>query len=70
MELPGSLEKIEELLGGVDSWAAEMGRLLSKISHEGPVKPEMEEHLQVKMLVKILVPQILILRHGFVAGVK
>ncbi|XP_066045092.1 nesprin-2 isoform X1 [Chamaea fasciata] len=46
MELPGSLEKIEELLGGVDSWAAEMERLLSKISHEGPVEPEMEEHLQ------------------------
>uniref|UniRef100_A0A8U7ML44 Spectrin repeat containing nuclear envelope protein 2 n=1 Tax=Corvus moneduloides TaxID=1196302 RepID=A0A8U7ML44_CORMO len=35
-ELPGSLEKIEELLGGVDSWAAEMGCLRSKISHEGP----------------------------------
>uniref|UniRef100_A0A8C5NQZ7 Spectrin repeat containing nuclear envelope protein 2 n=1 Tax=Junco hyemalis TaxID=40217 RepID=A0A8C5NQZ7_JUNHY len=35
-ELPGSLEKIEELLGGVDSWAAEMGHLLSKISHEEP----------------------------------
>ncbi|KAM7024204.1 nesprin-2 isoform 2-T2 [Acridotheres tristis] len=46
MELPGSLEKIEELLGGVDSWAAEMGHLLSKISHEEPVQPEMEEHLQ------------------------
>ncbi|KAI1237534.1 Nesprin-2, partial [Lamprotornis superbus] len=46
MELPGSLDKIEELLGGVDSWAAEMGHLLSKISHEEPVQPEMEEHLQ------------------------
>ncbi|XP_005047765.1 PREDICTED: nesprin-2 [Ficedula albicollis] len=45
-ELPGSLEKIEELLGGVDSWAAEMGHLLSKISQEEPVEPEMEEHLQ------------------------
>lgn len=54
----------------MDSWAAEMGRLLSKISHEGPVEPEMEEHLQVKMLLKILVPQILILQHGFVAGGK
>uniref|UniRef100_A0A8C3V6R4 Nesprin-2 n=1 Tax=Catharus ustulatus TaxID=91951 RepID=A0A8C3V6R4_CATUS len=45
-ELPGSLEKIEELLGGVDSWAAEVGHLLSKISHKEPVEPEMEEHLQ------------------------
>ncbi|KAM6130878.1 nesprin-2 [Pterocles gutturalis] len=45
-ELPGSLEKIEELLGGVDSWAAEVGCLLGKIGHEGPVEPEMEEHLQ------------------------
>uniref|UniRef100_A0A8C0UZ05 Spectrin repeat containing nuclear envelope protein 2 n=1 Tax=Cyanistes caeruleus TaxID=156563 RepID=A0A8C0UZ05_CYACU len=45
-DLPGSLEKIEELLGGVDSWAAEMGRLLSKISHQEPVEPKMEEHLQ------------------------
>ncbi|KAM9013927.1 nesprin-2 [Ara ararauna] len=45
-EVPGSLEKIEELLGGVDSWTAETGRLLSEISHEGPVEPEMEEHLQ------------------------
>ncbi|XP_064278968.1 nesprin-2 isoform X2 [Passer domesticus] len=45
-ELPGSLEKIEELLGGVDSWAAEVGRLLSKISQEETVEPEMEEHLQ------------------------
>ncbi|KAM6392914.1 nesprin-2 [Pluvialis apricaria] len=45
-ELPGSLEKIEELLGGVDSWAAEIGRLLGEISREGPVQPEMEEHLQ------------------------
>ncbi|XP_076201734.1 nesprin-2 isoform X1 [Aptenodytes patagonicus] len=45
-ELPGSLEKIEELLGGVDSWAAEIGCVLGKISHERPVQPEMEEHLQ------------------------
>ncbi|XP_075568151.1 nesprin-2 [Pelecanus crispus] len=45
-DLPGSLEKIEELLGGVDSWAAEIGRLLGEISHEEPVQPEMEEHLQ------------------------
>ncbi|XP_057272197.1 nesprin-2 isoform X1 [Pezoporus wallicus] len=45
-ELPGSLEKIEELLGRVDSWTAETGRLLSEISHEGPVESEMEEHLQ------------------------
>ncbi|XP_014105243.1 PREDICTED: nesprin-2 isoform X1 [Pseudopodoces humilis] len=45
-DLPGSLEKIEELLGGVDSWAAEMGRVLSKISHQEPVEPKMEEHLQ------------------------
>ncbi|XP_053922750.1 nesprin-2 [Cuculus canorus] len=45
-ELPGSAEKIEELLAGVDSWAAEVGHLLGKISHENPVEPEMEEHLQ------------------------
>ncbi|XP_071413447.1 nesprin-2 isoform X2 [Pithys albifrons albifrons] len=45
-ELPGSLEKIEELLGEVDSWAAETGCLLGKISHEGPVEPETEQHLQ------------------------
>ncbi|KAM6073754.1 nesprin-2 [Chlamydotis macqueenii] len=45
-ELPGSLEKMEELLRGVDSWAAETGCLLAEISHEGPVHPEMEEHLQ------------------------
>ncbi|XP_063015844.1 nesprin-2 isoform X4 [Melospiza melodia melodia] len=45
-ELPGSLQKIEELLGRVNSWAAEMGHLLSKISHEEPVEPELEEHLQ------------------------
>ncbi|OWK58801.1 Nesprin-2 [Lonchura striata] len=45
-EFPGSLEKVEELLGGVDSWAAEMGHVLSKISHEEPVEPEMEEYLQ------------------------
>ncbi|KAM6445512.1 nesprin-2 isoform 2-T3 [Rhynochetos jubatus] len=45
-ELPGSLEKIEDLLGGVDSWAAEIGCLLGKIGHEGPVEPEIEEHLQ------------------------
>ncbi|XP_027529961.1 nesprin-2 [Neopelma chrysocephalum] len=45
-ELPGSLEKIEELLGEVDRWAAETGCLLGKISHEGPVEPETEEHLQ------------------------
>ncbi|XP_030307946.1 nesprin-2 [Calypte anna] len=45
-ELPGSLEKIEELLEEVDSWAAETGCLLSKISHKGPVEHEMEEHLQ------------------------
>ncbi|XP_059675230.1 nesprin-2 [Gavia stellata] len=45
-ELPGSLEKIEELLGGVDSWAVETGHLLSEISHEGPVEPETEERLQ------------------------
>ncbi|KAM6311325.1 nesprin-2 [Aegotheles albertisi] len=45
-ELPGSLEKIEELLGEVDSWAAETGRLLSEIGHKGPVEHEKEEHLQ------------------------
>uniref|UniRef100_A0A663F3C4 Spectrin repeat containing nuclear envelope protein 2 n=1 Tax=Aquila chrysaetos chrysaetos TaxID=223781 RepID=A0A663F3C4_AQUCH len=45
-ELLGSLEKIEELLEGVDSWATETGRLLCEISHEGPVEPEMEERLQ------------------------
>ncbi|KAM9290997.1 nesprin-2 [Morus bassanus] len=45
-ELPGNLEKIEELLGGVESWAAEIGHLLGEISHEGPVQPEMEERLQ------------------------
>ncbi|XP_017663047.1 PREDICTED: nesprin-2 isoform X3 [Lepidothrix coronata] len=45
-ELPGSLEKIEELLGEVDRWAAETGCLLGKISHEGPVEPETEERLQ------------------------
>ncbi|KAM7109858.1 nesprin-2 [Ciconia maguari] len=41
-ELPGSLEKIEEILGEVESWAAEIGCLLGK----GPVQSEMEEHLQ------------------------
>ncbi|XP_010138785.1 PREDICTED: nesprin-2-like, partial [Buceros rhinoceros silvestris] len=45
-ELPGSLAKIEELLGGVDSWAAETECLLSEIGQEGPVDPETEEHLQ------------------------
>ncbi|RMB98642.1 hypothetical protein DUI87_24859 [Hirundo rustica rustica] len=45
-ELPGSLEKIEELLGEVESWAAEMGHLLSNISHKEAVEPETEEHLQ------------------------
>ncbi|XP_065694805.1 nesprin-2 isoform X2 [Patagioenas fasciata] len=45
-ELPGNLEKIEELLGGVESWAAETGQLLGEISHEGPVEPETKEHLQ------------------------
>ncbi|XP_064515447.1 nesprin-2 isoform X2 [Pseudopipra pipra] len=45
-ELPGSLEKIEELLGEVDRWAAETGCLLGKISQEGPVEPETEERLQ------------------------
>ncbi|XP_009068906.1 PREDICTED: nesprin-2-like, partial [Acanthisitta chloris] len=45
-ELQGSLEKIEELLKEVNSWAAETGHLLSKISCEGPVGPETEEHLQ------------------------
>ncbi|XP_054681925.1 nesprin-2 isoform X1 [Grus americana] len=45
-ELPGCLEKVEELLGGVDSWAAETGCLLSETGHEGPVEPEMEERLQ------------------------
>ncbi|XP_051477330.1 nesprin-2 isoform X2 [Apus apus] len=45
-ELSGSLEKIEELLRGVDSWAAETGRLLSEISQKGPVEHGMEEHLQ------------------------
>ncbi|KAM4667357.1 nesprin-2 [Amazona ochrocephala] len=45
-EVPGSLEKIEELLGGVDSWTAETRRLLSEISHDGTVEPETEEHLQ------------------------
>ncbi|XP_064317024.1 nesprin-2 [Phalacrocorax carbo] len=45
-ELPGYLEKIEELLGGVDSWAEEIGCLLGEMSHEGPVQPEVEERLQ------------------------
>ncbi|XP_061854786.1 nesprin-2 isoform X2 [Colius striatus] len=45
-ELQRSLEKIEELLGGVDSWAAETEHLLSEIGHEGPVEPEIEERLQ------------------------
>ncbi|XP_026705487.1 nesprin-2 isoform X2 [Athene cunicularia] len=45
-ELLGRLEKTEELLGGVESWAAESGDLLSKIGHEGPMEPEMEERLQ------------------------
>ncbi|KAJ7412926.1 nesprin-2 isoform X1 [Pitangus sulphuratus] len=45
-ELPGSLEKIEELLGEVERWAAETGCLLGKIGHEGPVEPETEEQLQ------------------------
>ncbi|XP_065491709.1 nesprin-2 isoform X3 [Caloenas nicobarica] len=45
-ELPGNLENIEELLGGVESWASETGQLLGEISHEGTVAPETEEHLQ------------------------
>ncbi|XP_009990126.1 PREDICTED: nesprin-2-like, partial [Tauraco erythrolophus] len=45
-ELPGNLEKIEELLGRVDSWAAEIGCLLGEISHEGRMQRETEEHLQ------------------------
>ncbi|XP_030338707.1 nesprin-2 isoform X2 [Strigops habroptila] len=48
-ELPESLEKIEELPGGLDSWTAESGHLLSEISHEGPVEPETEQHLQAVM---------------------
>lgn len=54
----------------MDSWAAEVGHLLSKISHEEPVEPDMEERLQVKRLLETLVPQILISQHAFVAGVK
>ncbi|XP_065605086.1 nesprin-2 isoform X2 [Cyrtonyx montezumae] len=45
-ELPGSMEKIEELLGSVDSWAAETECLLGEIGHKTPVEPQMEEHLQ------------------------
>ncbi|NXC37840.1 SYNE2 protein, partial [Penelope pileata] len=41
-ELPGSVEKIEELLGGVDTWAAETGCLLDEIGHKAPVEPQME----------------------------
>lgn len=48
-ELPGSMEKIEELLGGVDSWAAEVGCLLGEIGHKAPVEPQRKEYLQVKM---------------------
>lgn len=43
------MEKIEELLGSVDSWAAEAECLLSEIGHKTPVEPQMEEKLQVKM---------------------
>jgi len=43
------MEKIEELLGSVDSWAAETECLLVEIGHKTPVEPQMEEHLQVKM---------------------
>ncbi|NXK56413.1 SYNE2 protein, partial [Chauna torquata] len=45
-ELPGSMEKIEELLGEVDSWAAEVGCLLGEISHKAPVEPQTEEYFQ------------------------
>ncbi|NXI70462.1 SYNE2 protein, partial [Anseranas semipalmata] len=45
-ELPGSVEKIEELLGEVDSWAAEVGCLLGEIDHKAPVEPQTEEYLQ------------------------
>ncbi|XP_075282973.1 nesprin-2 isoform X3 [Opisthocomus hoazin] len=45
-EFPKSLEKIEDLLRGVDSLAAETGCLIIEISHEGPVEPGTEEHLQ------------------------
>ncbi|XP_032044123.1 nesprin-2 isoform X1 [Aythya fuligula] len=45
-ELPGSVEKIEELLGGVDSWAAEVGCLLGEIGQKAPVEPQRKEYLQ------------------------
>ncbi|NWX82754.1 SYNE2 protein, partial [Nothoprocta pentlandii] len=45
-ELPESVEKIEVLLKGVDSWAAELEQLLGQIRHKGHVEPEAEEHLQ------------------------
>ncbi|NXX79168.1 SYNE2 protein, partial [Urocolius indicus] len=45
-ELQARLEKMEELLGGVDRWVAEAEHLLSETDHEGPVEPETEERLQ------------------------
>ncbi|OXB54356.1 hypothetical protein ASZ78_006237 [Callipepla squamata] len=45
-ELSGSMEKIEELLGSIDSWAAETECLLGEIGHKTPVEPQVEEHLQ------------------------
>lgn len=60
------MEKIEELLGEVESWAAETGQLLGKISHEGTVEPETKEHLQVKMEIHCL--KYLLIK--FIAGVK
>uniref|UniRef100_A0A803Y061 Spectrin repeat containing nuclear envelope protein 2 n=1 Tax=Meleagris gallopavo TaxID=9103 RepID=A0A803Y061_MELGA len=45
-ELPGGMEKIEELLGSVESWATETECLLSETGHKTPVEPQMEEYLQ------------------------
>lgn len=70
------MEKIEELLGSVESWATETECLLSETGHKTPVEPQMEEYLQVKMEIhsyiqlKILVQQIFILQRGFMTWVK
>ncbi|XP_042670139.1 nesprin-2 isoform X5 [Centrocercus urophasianus] len=45
-ELPGGMEKIEELLEVVESWATETECLLSEIGHKTPVEPQVEEYLQ------------------------
>ncbi|XP_010221465.1 PREDICTED: nesprin-2 [Tinamus guttatus] len=44
--LPESVEEMEVLLKGVDSWAAELEQLLGQIRHQERVEPETEEHLQ------------------------